>query len=528
MPKNKGRNAFFFFMIDWRKRAEEEGRKFPNGLKDVQADPDCNEEWQSLTKQEKGPYEAMAKQDKIAAQIKNKDKKTSYGESISMIEQKKKEELQAIKNMKENIKFTIDTAINLNILPQSKFCFMHVNYFFSMIVNNNLEYFPAEYALGIFSLEKGIEDVHHIIVSAEIPLGYKREALETSQTSHNIPVEYQGGETDFSVMYMKLISFLEPRKVVNKYPPLYTTNGCIKIVQSVLTKLCDAAKQDRDQFKIYELETLFTYLANEAYKKRTDREIEYINAYAGHLLKNYSYIFERGFECSFHKFVDGGCEWCSKSRLQQWAWTLCDEFCEPLGVSMCPGIHFPDKSDVSVLTHSVNNLKINGAGPSVPEYNSVLSMTGVSEHHRLKVSSRTYQEEIRRRNESKPVEVIDYSKLNRPSTDKSVDKPIDKSIDRSIDKSVDKPVNKPADKSIDKPVDKPVNPWKKKLPNYLGEKPLRPPNIENSYVIGASIMEDFISMDDEQSFPPIGGRGVPCKSRTTIKKPPLGKGQGHA
>lgn len=45
---------------------------------------------------------------------------------------------------------------------------------------------------------------------------------------------------------------------------------------------------------------------------------------------------------------------------------------------MCPGIHFPDKSDVSVLTHSVNNLKINGAGPSVPEYNSVLSMTGVS------------------------------------------------------------------------------------------------------------------------------------------------------
>lgn len=85
----------------------------------------------------------------------------------------------------------------------------------------------------------------------------------------------------------------------------------------------------------------------------------------------------------------------------------------------------------------------------------------------MKVSSRTYQEEIRRRNESKPVEVIDYSKLNRPSTDKSVDKPIDKSIDRSIDKSVDKPVNKPADKSIDKPVDKPVNPWKKKLPNYV-------------------------------------------------------------
>lgn len=56
----------------------------------------------------------MAKQDKVAAQIKSKDKKTSYGESISMIEQKEKEKFQAIRNMKENIKFTVDTAINLN------------------------------------------------------------------------------------------------------------------------------------------------------------------------------------------------------------------------------------------------------------------------------------------------------------------------------------------------------------------------------------------------------------------------------
>lgn len=112
-----------------------------------------------------------------------------------------------------------------------------------MIVDNNLEYFPAEYALGIFSLENGIEDVHHIIVSAQIPLGYKREALETSQNSHQIPVEYQGGETDFAVMYTKLISFLESRKVVDKYPYLYATNGCIKIVQSVLAKLCDAARK---------------------------------------------------------------------------------------------------------------------------------------------------------------------------------------------------------------------------------------------------------------------------------------------
>lgn len=84
----------------------------------------------------------------------------------------------------------------------------------------------------------------------------------------------------------------------------------------------------------------------------------------------------------------------------------------------------------------------------------------------MKVSSRSYQDEIRRRNESKPVEVIDYSKLNK-SIDKSVNEPIDKSVDQSIDKSIDKPVNKPVDKSIDKSVDKPINAWKKKVPNYV-------------------------------------------------------------
>lgn len=43
-----------------------------------------------------------------------------------------------------------------------------------------------------------------------------------------------------------------------------------------------------------------------------------------------------------------------------------------------PGIHYPDKSDVSVLTHSINKLKISNAGQPVSEYNTVLSMTGVS------------------------------------------------------------------------------------------------------------------------------------------------------
>lgn len=48
----------------------------------------------------------------------------------------------------------------------------------------------------------------------------------------------------------------------------------------------------------------------------------------------------------------------------------------------------------------------------------------------MKVSSRTYEEKMRRRNESQPIQVIDCSKLQEFAS-----KPIDKSVNKSTDKS---------------------------------------------------------------------------------------------
>ncbi|XP_011175978.1 protein maelstrom 2 [Solenopsis invicta] len=505
MPKAKGRNAFFFFMASWKKREEAKGRKFPNGFKDVQQDPDCNDEWRNLSKPEKAPYEEMAKQDKIKSQISNQDKKTSYGESISMLEQKQKEAELFKMKMQENIKHIVDSAANLNILSQSKFCFVHVNHFFHMIVNNCSDYFPAEYAFGIFSLEKGIEDVHHAIVSAPIPLGYRREAMEESQNSHNIPVEYPGGETNFANMYDDLVKFLECRKLGDKYPYFYTTKKFYDPVQSLISRLCKAANEE-NQFIIYEMESLFNHLANENYRKRTDRDMRFIPVYAENVFTRYTYIFDKGFECHLHKYIDGGSEWCSKSVLYQWAWTLCDEFCEPLGIEMKSGVHKPltkpEQENFSVVTNLLSNLKVkDSASKSTPESSAILSMTGVSEQHRIKVSGRTYEDEMRRRKESKPVQIIDYSKVQEST-------------------SVDKPKN-----SVDKSVKTTIEENTKNVPNYLNEKPMRPPNIEQPPFLGCA--KDFLLSDDE-SFPPIGGRGVSIRSRiNTIKKAPLGKGQGH-
>ena len=46
MPKrNNSYNAFYFFMKDWQKNEERKGFVFPNGIRDVQSNPNCNEAW---------------------------------------------------------------------------------------------------------------------------------------------------------------------------------------------------------------------------------------------------------------------------------------------------------------------------------------------------------------------------------------------------------------------------------------------------------------------------------------------------
>lgn len=58
----------------------------------------------------------------------------------------------------------------------------------------------------------------------------------------------------------------------------------------------------------------------------------------------------------------------------------------------------------------------------------------VSEQHRIKVSERTCEDEMRRRKETKPVVVIDHSKLNESVTTDSTEH-----IDKDVDKLTDEP-----------------------------------------------------------------------------------------
>lgn len=91
MPKKPPRNGYYFFMQDYKIREEKLGRKFPGGLKDVANA--ASAEWNSLSKNQKDYYNAIAKERKNEPR-RNAEKKVkcnSQGISLAEIERIEKE-----------------------------------------------------------------------------------------------------------------------------------------------------------------------------------------------------------------------------------------------------------------------------------------------------------------------------------------------------------------------------------------------------------------------------------------------------
>lgn len=472
MPKKQAPNAFYFFMRDWKKRQEKAGRTFPNGMRDVQTDSKCSEEWNSLTKAQKSVYESAAKDAKIA--MKEAVKKTGVGESISAVEREAKERQAFIEQMNVFIEQHVDHYNRTEGLRNLKVYFIHLNWLCCRVLEDKSHsYHPAEFAVGRFSLENGIEDFRHSLIWMKLPLGMTREALEISQQSHKLPCEVPSGveESRYDEIYDTLYSFMKEDIKNGIMPFLYTAKAVEEPVKCFLRNACRAVGKPNDHFIVYHLETLFLYIQNAAAEAKKKPAMTAV--IAEYELAKDVFSFTPGIECQFHQKIDNTSQFCSLSIIRQWAFTFCDHCCENLDIELRPGINCPKNyqlGGVYALTEGIDNMSL----ASQPK---IMSMTGVSEDHRMKASGRTYKEDQERRKKSKPVEIIDHSEIKK--------KPIPT-----------------------------VNPTTKL------QRPLRIPNTK-SYA--------FVSNDDtvfDKEFPPIGGRGLPRKNATENPFPAFGRGRG--
>ncbi|KAF7410169.1 hypothetical protein HZH68_004550 [Vespula germanica] len=417
MPKKqKSHNAFYYFMLEWKKRNEKNGYFYAN-LMEVQHDPECSAAWKNLSPYEKQVYIDLAVEKKLRQTY--KDKRTNTGESIILVKEKERELTEFKIQMRKYVTDIVNEGLTNNKLSEYKFYFLHFNWLY--ITQDKKVYAPVEYAIGVFSLQNGIEKFHHRLINIKPDLGYTWESIETSRNSHKIPPEFPEGEKDFYNLYMDLIEFLEPDIIGDRYPPFFVTNNISKGVPSFLNQLTEAADCE-NTFTVYSIEFLYTTLRNATLSKKCNPEdfVPIPEAIGEQEFMTDKYSFERNIECDYHKNIDGGSQFCSLAIIKRWAYTICDYCCHELGIALIPGIHCSHNRMKNILCDKLQNVSLN-----TKQYNDTkLCPFGINRDNINNVSKKTSEEKSRRCKDEKPLKIIDYAKINESQSSAAVSRSV--------------------------------------------------------------------------------------------------------
>ncbi|XP_063972127.1 protein maelstrom homolog [Diachasmimorpha longicaudata] len=400
----KGRNGFWYFMQDFKKTHEQQGRVFPGGFRDIQVDPQCSKAWNELSEGEKNRYNTMAD--------KGQPKLTTWGETVSSVQERLKKQQQFEAAMKADIDETIHLAQACNNIPDLVFYLIHVNYAYCRErPDTTVDYTPIEFAICEFSIVDGIKRIYHQIIKVKVELGFARLAIEHADNTHKIQENYETGEGDFKKIYHQFREFLKVTEGrTGKLPPIYTRQKFVTIVSCFLDRITIGGDVPQDIFSLYSLECLFGKLMFSC-NPTVYRLCNPILLAESEFDKD-SFAYYPDLECDYHRKIEGTSNHCSSSIIRQWAFLICDYCCNWFGVEMLPNVHCPARpssndGDANLLAAGMASMKVS----SEFKPSNLKSMTGVSEAYRYEKAGRTAEEEAQRRKEASlvPLEIIDYS-----------------------------------------------------------------------------------------------------------------------
>ncbi|XP_048515333.1 protein maelstrom homolog [Athalia rosae] len=499
MPqKKKTQNAFSFFMLDYKKKHEALGVKFPGGLKDVANA--CSAEWSRLTPEQKGLYEVQAKNAKVRDGI-NGERYTTEGIPVSLIEQMRQRKQELKDNMDDYIKRAVDLSEGCDSLLQKKFYFLHVNrYCCKLCMDGTSDFYPAEFAIAEFSLRQGVQKTYHEIIDIDLPLGYAAQIKNYSLQTHKILRNPSGGQKSFSIMYERLRKFLEPETIGAELPPLYTANSFREVVPGLLSRMAATAGQTVDIFRIYSLETLFFHIRNAAATINNSTGFPSVT-FAEKEIQKDVFDYAPGIACDYHSSIDGTSIYCSLSIVIRWVYTICDYCCIDLDIDMQPGFHCPIDTDFIAINRTKAALESHDVcqiADLAEVFHSFADITGVTPEHRLRTSERTYKEEQARRQTGRPLQIIDHSKI-RNSNLQEIETAPPRATTNSHSFSA------------------------------MTRKPQRPLRLPYSMSLAMKgVGSDQLPTMSEMNFPLIGGRGGVLKNLSNEFPSVPGKGRGNS
>jgi len=337
MPKAKKASPFMAFVKE----------RYPS-LPINEAVRRADSEWQAMSKEKKEKYSEKCKN--TVFDVKPREKLTSQGVPLSHIEKEKNELERQDRSMKNEVENIANTGRNTGELADIKFNFISVNYF-SKTADASI-YTPAEIALAVYSLKKGvINQLHSFVNPGYVPYGHTFETKQHSEDTHQlgVPPDVQG-ETNLEQLYLHCLEFIRDNNDDTKdFPPLFTVQEDVKIVESVLDVL-KSCLDDVPELRIYPLHYLFYVMkktTSSIGETKPPESIHITNAY----LDRDIYEYQTNIACEFHEKKDRS-KYCSLSRVIRWAYTFSDHLCQDLAIIMEPGYHIPKNADLDTFSES--------------------------------------------------------------------------------------------------------------------------------------------------------------------------------
>lgn len=344
MGKKKApRNAFYYYMLDFKREKEASGETF-RGMDDVATRAGCV--WTTLTPLEKQPYEKKAQEMKSKTKT---AKYTSLEEPIDEVQRRTEEHFRKIKNMEKDIQDLITSNRTNNAFANITFYLAHVNHYCQV----GDKYYPAEIAVIRFNLKDGVSSsdvLHSILDIGDLPIGFRLQAEKIAEETHQLPLPPHNRNFTFSTkdmkgMFREVLEYLSYNLGPNdKYPPIFVNQADTDVVTNVFQNLCINNGYEEDMIKIYNLPYLFYILRNTAHLAVADEEVFISKAVALNELEKDVYDYVKGISCPYHTTSDAY-PFCSLSKVVRAAYIICDHCCGDLGIDLIPGCHVPSNAD---------------------------------------------------------------------------------------------------------------------------------------------------------------------------------------
>ncbi|CAG5043626.1 unnamed protein product [Parnassius apollo] len=410
MPKKPPRNAFYFFMVDFKEQQRKKGIHYGNMAEVAEA---AGPVWRDAPTSTRAKFEDMAKKAKQKYNVPEM-KYTSTGISLAELEQQEREAREAQEAELEDIKNLVTLNFVKGSICTEDFYLMDVNFY----CKAGTHYIIGESTVLRFNLKDGIKDNYHEIINpGSIPTGYAHDVkLGSQELGLEMPDE-SVPRSNYIQILATIIDYLKQKDShSNILPPIFTMPDKVLPVQDFFLQMCSRAAEDESLFRIYKLDTLFYHLIN-AIKTRGNEGFPK-ESLALTQLKKDLFRYTPGLGCEHHEEADKSVE-CTLSKVKRLAFTILDSCCPIAGIDVVPGKHLPFDYDMdgilSIKEQKKGRLAASIAGlPGVSSSNS--SVINESFHESSLAESNVVKKE-RRVHEPLRMPKTDYTQKARLAPD---------------------------------------------------------------------------------------------------------------